>query len=823
MSRIAPLAAFGRTDIATAGGKGANLGELVSAGFPVPDGFIITTAAYDHYVAATGIADRLAAAPDGAAARALFEPPMPAGLAEEISAAHRALGEGPVAVRSSATAEDLAEASFAGQQDTYLNISGEAALLDAVRRCWASLWTDRAVAYRSRAGVDGDVRLAVVVQRLVDAEAAGIMFTANPGNGRRDETVLNAAFGLGEAVVGGEVTPDEFVVAADAVTSRTTGDKRVHTVREAQGTATRELPEADRGRRVLTDAQAVALARLGRRIEAHFGAPQDIEWVLADGAFQIVQSRPVTALPEPVGPPPTQWPLPRTDGMFMRASIVEQLPDPLSPLFADLIRPAVASSLRTVLGRYFTKELLRVGDMDFPTINGYGYYFYSTAGMKRMLTSSPAALKVAFSPSSELNGVILWREHGLPEYRAVVDRWAARDEGELAASALLDGAAELIAAGAGYYTYVQAVIPQAAAAEIGFTKLYETLVHGKGRPAALTFLLGEESTPIRAERSLHAFARWCRATPGVADALAAEEPIPEEHRAAFEQKLAEHLARYGHLTYNLDVMQPVAADDPAPVLAALRFAASGDAVDPDERLARQASERATAQAWLDAHVDPVRRSVLARALTKARELGPLREDALADVGLGWPAARRLLRELGRRFADAGLLADGGDAFWLTEDEARLAASGLDAGRPIGPAADAAVAARKATWRGNRQVSPPGWLPAKGPFYQLFKRFMPSNEDVQTGPTLKGLGASGAVRPARRGCCAGRRTSRRCSRETCWWRPSRRRPTPRSSRWRRPSSPTWAARCPTAPSWRASTASPRCSGPARRRPGSPTAT
>lgn len=323
----------------------------------------------------------------------------------------------------------------------------------------------------------------------------------------------------------------------------------------------------------------------------------------------------------------------------------------------------------------------------------------------------------------------------------MVERWADRQPDALPAADLLAGAAELIAAGAEYYTYVQAVIPQAVTAEISFTKLYAALVPSKGRPAALTFLLGQESEPIRAERSVFALAQWCRATPGVADALTAQSPLPADHRAAFEDKLAEHLSRYGHLTYNLDVMQPVAADDPAPVLAALRYAISGQATDPDVRMARQAAERADAQAWLDERVGPVRRRLLARMLAKARELGPLREDALADMGLGWPAARRLLRELGTRCVVGGLLADRDEVFWLTQDEARRAAAQLDAGRPIGPSAQAAIEARQTAWRGNRQASPPGWLPAKGPFYRLFKRFMPSNEAVQTGPELKGLGAS----------------------------------------------------------------------------------
>lgn len=739
MIRIEPLASFGRTDIATAGGKGANLGELVRAGFPVPGGFIITTSGYDTYVDAAGRHH------DGTPR---FDAPLAAELVEAIGAAYQRLGGGAVAVRSSATAEDLAEASFAGQQDTFLNIEGEAALIDAVRRCWASLWTDRAVAYRAKAGVDdAHLSLAVVVQRLVDAEAAGVMFTANPATGRRDETVLNATFGLGEAVVGGEVTPDELVICGDAVTTRTTADKRVYTVRVAGGTETLPLPAVDATRRALTDAQAIALARLGRRIEAHFRCPQDIEWVLADGVFQVVQSRPITALAAPAGPAPTNWPLPRTDGMFIRASIVEQLPDPLSPLFADLISPAVVSSLHKVLTRYFGSGGFRPDDMGFPTINGYGYYFYSNDGMKRLCKAAPRGIKMVFSPSCDRNGVSLWREQGLPRYRSVVEQWASRQPEALPAADLLDGATALIAAGAEYYTYVQAVIPQAVTAEISFTKLYDALVRGKGRPEALTLLLGQESEPIRAERSVFALAQWCLATPGVADALTAQRPLPDAHVLDFDARLAQHLSRFGHLTYNLDVMQPVAADDPAPALAALRYAISGQATDPDARMARQAAARAEAEAWLDGHVGQIQRRLLTRTLAKARELGPLREDALAAIGLGWPAARRLLRELGKRLVAGGLLADRDEIFWLKEDEASRAAAQWDAGRPVGPSAQAAIAARKAAWRGNRQASPPGWLPARGLFYQLFKRFMPCNETPQTGPELKGLGASG-------GCTSG---------------------------------------------------------------------
>jgi pyruvate,water dikinase len=241
--------------------------------------------------------------------------------------------------------EDLAEASFAGQQDTYLNVRGHDALLASVRDCWASLWTARAMAYRARQHIDpAEVRLAVVVQQMVPADAA---VTANPANGRRDEIVIGAAWGLGEAVVSGAVTTDDLVVGKQTgeIHSRTIAEKSVMTVYADHGTAEQPVPAEQQARPVLSDRAAAELADIGARIEAHFGVPQDIEWARAGESFYIVQSRPITALPEPEAAPPTDWSVPDPSAYYFRASIVEQLPDPLSPLFADLADQAVTRSL----------------------------------------------------------------------------------------------------------------------------------------------------------------------------------------------------------------------------------------------------------------------------------------------------------------------------------------------------------------------------------------------------------------------------------------------------------------------------------------------
>jgi rifampicin phosphotransferase len=388
---------IGKQDIALAGGKGANLGELSRAGLPVPPGLVVTTRAYDAFVEVSDIKGEVVAlasvprAEDPAGfeevsegIRALFSGgKVPLEMADEIRAAYQELGEDgqtAVAVRSSATAEDLAGASFAGQQDTYLNVRGAEALLEAVKNCWASLWTARAMAYRTRQSIAPEtVSLAVVVQRMVESEAAGVMFTANPSNGRRNELTISAAWGLGESVVSGTVTPDSIVVekGSGRVLSRETADKGVMTVYTEEGTAERPVPEAQRLEPVLDDEMAAALARYGATIEHHYGTPQDIEWALAGGEFFIVQSRPITSLPEPMADPPTDWSVPVPKGTYWRASIVEQMPDPLSPLFADLAYGSVPRSLDKLIEELMGSGVFREGDIAFPTVNGYAYYYYS--------------------------------------------------------------------------------------------------------------------------------------------------------------------------------------------------------------------------------------------------------------------------------------------------------------------------------------------------------------------------------------------------------------------------------------------------------------
>jgi pyruvate,water dikinase len=302
MKIVVPLSDLTRNDLAAAGGKGANLGELIRAGLPVPDGFVVTTDAYAMIIQPLdlNIPERIAAG-EGASVRADIETaPMPADVRIKIANAYAALGTGPVAVRSSATAEDLPGAAFAGQQDTYLNVVGEAAVIDAVQRCWGSLWTERAIAYRSRIKIDSaDVRIAVVVQRMINAEVAGVMFTADPVSGDRETIVVDASSGLGEAVVSGLVTPDHYALDGRGLIRDYRPGRREVIVSSVPGGGVAHQPGEPADIERLPDTVLTDLARLGIEVAKHFGRPQDIEWAYAEGTVWLLQARPMTALPPP--------------------------------------------------------------------------------------------------------------------------------------------------------------------------------------------------------------------------------------------------------------------------------------------------------------------------------------------------------------------------------------------------------------------------------------------------------------------------------------------------------------------------------------------
>lgn len=362
---VLELQELDRTQIALVGGKGAHLGELARLeGLRVPAGFCVTTDAFQRFMAeAPAIDERLdrlsRLSPDdregiGALSaelrRTLEAVAIPDDPAAEITRSLAQLGEGAAyAVRSSATAEDSPTASFAGQHDTYLNVVGPAAILEHVRRCWASLFTERAVSYRLRFGFDHrKVQMAVVVQQMVFPQAAGVLFTADPVTGSRKVASVEACFGLGEALVSGLVNADVYKVRGGEVIAGVVATKQLAIHASAGGGTQERAIEPERQEApALTDAQVVRLAQLGRQIEAHFGRPQDIEWCLVDDGFQVVQSRPITTL----------FPVPAADDgenhVYVSVGHQQMMTDPMKPLGLSLFQLTTLRPMVEAGGRLF--------------------------------------------------------------------------------------------------------------------------------------------------------------------------------------------------------------------------------------------------------------------------------------------------------------------------------------------------------------------------------------------------------------------------------------------------------------------------------------
>jgi len=772
-----------RASLALTGGKGANLARLAQAGFPVPDGFHVTTAAYLDFVAENCLQQRIfdALAPVDparyatleAAAQAIHtlfqQAAMPAAIAEAITRAYASLpGPDPlVAVRSSATAEDLPGLSFAGQQETYLNVHGAAPVLESVKACWASLWTARAIGYRAQHAIPpDDISLAVVVQMLVCAEASGVMFTANPANGRRNQVIINAAWGLGEAIVGGLVTPDTLTVnkATGQVTERQTARKEVQTVLlDGGGTQEQPLAEALCQKAVLSDWQAAELANLGLRIETLYGIPMDIEWTLADGEFAIVQARPVTSLPpesgdgleEQVEPPP-DWKLPDPHGIYGRGSITEQLPEPLTPLFASLGGPIIDRETRRVFSEYMGVKKWN-GPM-FETINDYAYLNmnFGRGLMIRMILSSLTMFKLLKEAEPRLRTA---RAH----YNDVVQGYQGRPLADYRSLELLEGARQLTLQAVTLYTVLQVgAIPAASTSEVMFTQAYNRLVKKSGDPEAPVFLMGFESTPMRADLALYDLAEWARsfvrpqddrksglaaylaATPAAQLAQELVGPAPEGVEAEvwdeWQRRFAEHLAKYGHSTYDLDFSRAVAADDPAPLLEICRLYLPGKAGSPYARVQAMAQRREQATAAMLKRLHWPLRSIFLKQLRGAQKAAPLREDGLSDLGLGYPLLRRMLRELGARLVHAGMLAQADDVFWLYVDELERAADALDQARPVEPALEP-IRQRKAFWKAEQRLVAPPVLPPGSKLLGVDIEKLSAARASDDPNVIKGFGAS----------------------------------------------------------------------------------
>jgi len=765
---ILPLGAKEAT-IESSGGKGASLAKLRQSGFPVPDGFHVTTAAYKAFTAANGldavISEALKEArPDDVAtlekASARIREAFTAGrIPDEIAAAVGSAyekfddQETFTAVRSSATAEDLPDLSFAGQQETFLNIKGSEAVLDAVRKCWASLWTARAIGYRLRNNIPQDVvSLAVVVQELVPAEAAGVMFTANPANGRRNEILINSVFGLGEAIVGGGVTPDTFVVEKEKgeIISSEIARKEAMTVRVAGGTEEQAVPAEKQLKPSITETQALALAELGKEIEDLYGMPMDIEWAIEGGEIAILQARPITALPMA-----DEWSVPDPKGTYARGSLAEHIPSPVAPLFRTMgLRIANEATNRmydTFMGEEKDKQWFIGGNMYLP-INLYVY-----AGFKLTLKDAGPLFRISIKQTGPIMRGSVARWHKAREkFGQIVDEWENKDIDSFSPSELLESARIVFDAASEYYTVVQTILPAVSTSEMFFQKYYKWFVKKKTDPEFTTFLFGFDTLPVRSEKSLYDIAKWIKENPALADYFSRSDSADVERCIAEKRtprgvasevwealilRIEDHFEKFGRTAYEFDFSMPTPAENPRPQIEAVRMFLADDAPNPYERHSKAESARTAAETAVLSRLGFLRKKPFTKLLRWAQETGAVREDSLADMGLGHPFIRRVLLRLGGMFSDAGALNQNDDIFWLEEAEVASMVAALENGQPL-PDKRAEVLDRKKEWDAALKLTPPVALPEKTILHKFLNKGAAQEIDGKT--VMRGTGTSQGV-------------------------------------------------------------------------------
>src|SRR5438876_8683887 len=739
---VVPLDTLDRTSLPVAGGKAANLGELIHAGFAVPAGFGVTTAAYAHVSSRAGLdtyLSALEATESSESARlielatairtALCQTPLPPEVIEAVTFAYQALSPGepiPVSVRSSATAEDLPEASFAGQQETFLNVIGIEAVLTSVQHCFASLWTDRATQYRASLGIaPRSVRLAVVVQRMVEAEVAGVLFTANPLTGKRREIVIDANPGLGEAVVSGATNPDHFVVQTmtGEIVERRLGDKQVLIQVAAGGGIQKIEAGASPARACLSDDQIRALAALGARVEALFETPQDIEWAIdTSGQIFLLQARPITTLfPLPAGAPSTDEELrvylafgvqqgtyrPFTpmglSALRLLASgglslIGSPLRDPLvGPRFVTeaASRPffEVTAALHSSFGRRFLMNAMREAEVHAATSfqqlvtdprlslrktprRAFGRALVLLLARTRL----PWYLLQAFlSPKAESRRVQRFVEHLRSTPRVnpsadAADHLAAAERLLLHCLRLAFRISPVMLAGMLSFALARRMLGELASES-------ECQIVLGGSPTnpttRMNLALWRLSQEIRADATSRQLLQSTPAEQLAQDYQQGRLPAP------LQQGLASFLQAYGHQgVCELDLGVPRWSEDPTYVLALLTgyLEMEQNAHAPDLQLQRAGrsahamiatlSQRAGQKHWL--------RGRLARlCLQRAHALAGFREMTRFVVGLVLAQARELLWPVGKELTRAGRLKEAADIFFLTFPEVHALLSGAD--------------------------------------------------------------------------------------------------------------------------------------------------
>lgn len=725
-------------NVARVGGKGAGLASLVRAGLPVPPGFVVLTSVYEESLRRNGLENRLTrlladvnltqpVQADQQAARIrrlIVNQPIDLEAVAAIGKAYDALGvDVPVAVRSSGTAEDTVQASFAGLHDTYLHINGVDAVVDAVRRCWASMWTARALAYRHSAGFEHlQARMAVVVQCMIDADASGVMFTANPLNSRTDEFVVNSSWGLGEGLVSGILVPDEIVLDSRTldVRRRSIGSKEVSVVRNPDtgvGTVTLPVEATRREACSLGDADLLALGKLGQRVTAyHEGLPQDIEWALSGGELYLLQSRPVTGVEFTWDEDLDAWQtIPEDDNTVWTGGwAAEFWSGPITPLFYSLrAREMWARNTRiySVLGfedlmqlrwmkyrrgtAFYNTEIdSRLYKYLLPKALRGGALGYHPPEMREKIAGDPMdlnrcleALGSLYTTRPELGlhrwGATLRRfmeekvDHAIFASRETLRKWTDQQVREYALSQvkLADEFLELTALGA--YVHAKPVISLLSlmlkkwcSTADAFT--LQELISGLPKPSLLSEEIKELWHLAHDVRRSELLTRLFQAHPGKAFVEAARsEPGASEFVTSYQK----FLARHGHNGHSYrDIYFNRRIEDSSLDYESIRLLLKADdAVAPEELEARLVRKREAATARVLASIrstafGPVKAIAFKVVHKWVLDFLLLRDDWRHSVNRVTLAKKWAFKELGLRAFERGRLETERDFYFLSEQE-----------------------------------------------------------------------------------------------------------------------------------------------------------
>ncbi|MCJ7834549.1 PEP-utilizing enzyme [Cuneatibacter sp. NSJ-177] len=715
------------------GGKGMSLSKLLTAGIPVPEGFHVTTTSYKIFVEKNHIQPHINKLLDGIDSNntsqlenvstqigMLFHNgEMPQEVSDAIKTAYAELGNIAVAVRSSATAEDLPDASFAGQQETYLNIQGENEVLDAVKRCWVSLWTARAIAYRVKNGIKQEiVALAVVVQKLVFSDASGVMFTLNPINGRRSEMIVNAAWGLGESVVSSLVTPDTIVVDknAERIVSYEAANKEIMTVRTSDGTEEIPTPEQLRKKHALTRNQVMRLTQLGKKIEKYYEMPMDVEWALEKDKLYIVQARPITVLPP-------EWTLPEKDVIYTKGSLAEHLPNPVTPLFAtlglEIVNRASALLWIDMFGKSAKKLLPENGA--YTIINGY---VYLSANSKPFLIAvkslSPRSLRRALT-----NSVARW-ETARKEFEDVIKQWEEKPMHMLNAHQIMEGIQTVFYGACIYFTRIQLTLPAASISETLFTKFFQGAARRAGITDTSVLLLGFDTIALQSEKNLWDLSEWAKqnntlgfylksnpATKIAEDFKSSILPaeVSQEVWIEWKSRINAYFKEFGCTAYEFDFAYATPQEILTPTFESIKAFLEEKGENPYSRQIAFEKRRKQAENEILQQIGGHRKKLFLKLLHWAQNTAPMRENAIYLMGMGHPLIRRMLQEISERLLTGGAISHLDDIYWLTKTELETLITQLDKNIPLSNLSEA-IPARQAEHDTFRGYVSPSQLPKK---------------------------------------------------------------------------------------------------------------